>query len=545
MKTRYFICSLVSLLVCATSFAQNHSGIELFNLGELTTAKQLFEGSKGVSPDISYYYLGEIALKEGKNSEALEYFNKGINADSDAVFCSIGKVKIEQKASPKELSKELKNIQKKNKKDIAVLVQIAKAYWDVDMIADAESTLSAARSIDKNSALPYLLGGDILLKKGNIGEAASQYEQAYTFDPSCVVAYIKNALVYETTNSTTSINTLKSGLEANPNNTLINKYLADIYYHHGFYQQAIDAYNLFFQSNNQSLADLKNYAASFYFTDNYEKALEIIQEVLAVDPNNRVMNRLLMYTFDKQKKFDKALDASEKLFALSPDDTQTPLLANDYIVYGDILRENGDLDKAIVQYEKAIALDTDKLDVLKDIAGKLVNANRFVEAGKLFDRYIELAKETESSDYLLMGIAYYQAAVKASKDEIEKDQTKLVEYTTKAEAAFSMVIDLVPDSYQGYYWRANVKTLLDADLSKGLANDDYLKMIEVIKSNDLDSNINKLVEGYRYLSIYYLYQFDSNKKDSDKQSAKKYAEQVLELNSNDDTAQKILEVLSN
>lgn len=544
MKTKYFISFILSVLMCISSFAQSNKGVEAFLLGDYSVAKQVFEQSKSDLPDLSNYYLGEIALEEGDKTKALEFYQSGLDSDADAVFCLIGKSKLVY--SSDELVKELKDFQKKYKKNVEVLVQIAKAYSDANLPEVALKTLAAAESVGKTPSLAYLMEGDILQSQGKSGAAAGQYEQAYTFDPTCVVAYIKHALLYENTNSTTSIATLKSGLEANPENKLIKRYIGDIYYRHGFYQEAITSYEESFEGEVKSVDLLRNYAASFYFTQQYDKALTEIQKALLIEPDNRVLNRLLMYIYEKQDDFEKALVASQKLFTTGvADDSKSSLLATDYIVYGDILSGVGDFDQALLQYDKAVELDPDKVSVFKDIAVQLSDKEEYSKAGEMYSRYIDRAGNVENADHLLLGIAYYQAAVKASKSEDEVNKAEMPNYITQSEAAFTKFIDLLPDSYQGYYWRANTKTLLDPDLSQGLANSDYEKMIEVILNSDSEVNKNKLVEGYRYLSIYHLYQFDAKKKVEDKEIAKKYAEQVLELNASDATAIKILEVVAN
>ena len=542
---KYIISSLLSIVICCTVSAQVNQAYMLYSLGELEGAQRLYEQSVNQSPDISNYFLGEIALKNEDQSAALAYFEKGISADAEAVYCKIGKAKIELKSDTEELEKVLKGIQKKEKKNIDVVLQVAQAFYDSGLKENALTVLSDARKINKSEPLIYIMEGDFLLGENNnkAGEAASQYEMAYGFDSQCVLAYIKYAQLYESSNSTISINTLKSGLESNPDNLLLNKCLGDVYYHHGFYKEAIVAYTKYFEDGTQSLDDMINYAASFYFVEDYDNALKIIQEVLAKVPNNRVMNRLLMYTYEKQQKYDEALVASEKLFT-SDGNSSSSFLANDYIVYGDVLRESGDLDQALAQYKKAIELDATKTETLKDVASKMSKAGKYKESGELYKKYIELSEDKETEDYLLMGIAFYQGANSASKSTDEVEKNTVSELVSQAEAAFTTVIDLLPTSYQGYYWRANAKSLLDADLSQGIANSDYEKMIEVILENKSDSNVAKLIEGYRYLSIYHLYQFDIKKSTEDKVKSIDFADKVLELNGQDETALKIKEALA-
>lgn len=545
---KYLFSSLLSFFICISAFAQDNRGVDYFSLGEIKLAKDVFEKSTRQDPDKSYYYLGEIALKAGNTSEARANYEKGVAANPEAVYSAIGLTKLDMKSTPKEMDKALKDILKKNKKNVAVILEIAKAYFESGMKEDGEKALSEARKADKKSPLIYIFEGDMLTQQAKAGEAAAQYDQAINFDPNCVLAYIKGAKVYESINPSTSTSMLKKALEINPSYAIANKYLAELSYHTGFYNQAIDSYKAYFAGGDYTIDDLTRYAASLYFTDQYAEALNAVKEGLVKEPNHRVLNRLLMYTNSKLKNYDEALAAGDKFFSLPLGNDTIKFLVDDYTAYADVLKEKGEIDRAIIEYEKAIKLDPSKISIYKDIASSLSREGKPVEAGDLYQKYIDLlGDKVEGSDYLQMGSYYYRAAGAVSKAAKEGDaaaQTALNENVAKADAAFAKVMELIPESYQGYYWRANANTLLDQDLTKGLANPYYEKMIEVITGDGNGQNQNQLVEAYRYLAIYYLYQFDANKKADDKAKAKEYAEKVLELNAEDDTAKKIVEYMA-
>ncbi|MDR1742927.1 MAG: hypothetical protein LBR48_03795 [Dysgonamonadaceae bacterium] len=546
MKKLILLSSLFTALFSIAAEAQNTDlAVEYYWLGDLQTSKKLFEQSASQSPDISYYYLGEIATTNKNVDEARSNYQKGVSANPEAIYSKIGLLKLALKSDTKESTKGLNDIAKKSKKDAKVLVEVARAFYENGMVADGDRVLAEARKNDSKSAWPYILAGDRYLKMGKAGDASGQYDQAIHFDAKNTVAYIKSAQIYANTNSTVAINQLKEALAADPSNLIANKFLAEMYYKYGFYPQAIESYENYFKKGNKSVEDITNYGASFYFTDKYDNAIASLKEGLALEPNDRVLNRLLMYSYAKQGKFTEAQAVGEKLFQLSAINggDESKYLLDDYLIYANALKENGQQTKAVDLYRKAIELDKTNKKLYEELASALANDNKLAEAGDEIQRYIDNAETKEAADYLQMGIYYYRASSTVAKSADETEKAKLPAYAAKAIAAFSKAIELTPDSYQGYYWRANTNTLLDQDLTKGLANADYQKMIQLLEPNK-DANKNRLMEAYRYFAIYYLYQYDANKSADEKAKASDYASKVLSISPDDETTKKIVEYLN-
>lgn len=563
MNMKYLFSSILSFMICISALAQNNRGVDYYSLGENKLAKETFLKSVQQEPDLSYYYLGEIALNEGKPDEAKANYEKGIAVNPQSIYCAIGLAKLNYKSDPKELSKALKDIQKTAKKDISVLLQIANAYYQSGMPEDGAKMLDEARKVDKKSPLIYICEGDMYAKANKIGEAAAQYDQAINFDPSFVLAYIKGAKVYETISPSTASSMLKKVLEIDPNYAIANKYLAELSYHTGFYPQAIESYKAYFAGGDYTITDMVRYAGSLYFNKNYDEAKKAINEGLAKDPNNRILYRLLMYSNNDTKDYDAAEMAAEKFFSLPLETDTTKYLVQDYTTYANILKEKNDISKALDEYEKAIKMDPEKVSIYKDIASTLSKEGKYMEAGDIYQKYIDVqGDKAENGDYLQMGSYYYRggsiiarslAELKKAQtagntnlnDSIANTQSELQKFVSKADTAFAKLVNMMPDSYLGYYWRANVNSLIDQDLSKGLANPYYEKVIEIItKDADQKDNQKPVIEAYRYFAIYYLYQFDAKKKTEDKDNAKMYAEKLLEIAPDDATGKQILDYMN-
>ncbi|SHG09186.1 tetratricopeptide repeat protein [Dysgonomonas macrotermitis] len=543
MKKKYLLGAFLGLLLSTPIFAQSNLGADYLNTGELKVAKEIFEKQVSQSPAEAYYYLGEVAYKEGNTAEAKSNYEKGLAASADFVLNNVGLGKLLLKTNPKEAEDQFSIALKKDKKDVRVLVAIAEAYYANNMAQKGEAKLADARKADKKSPLIYLLEGD-LKAKTNVGEAAGSYAQAYNFDPTCAVAYIKSAQVYEAVNPTLAIEMLQKAVEINPNYTLAYKMLGSIYSHNGQYADAIEAYKKYFAQGAYDVSDLTRYAAALYFTKQYDEAKKLINEGISKEPNNFVLNRLLMYSYLQSKDYTDGLAVGDKFFSLDKGDSE--YIVQDFMTYGELLSKNNQLDKALLQYEAAVKLDPSKSTVYKEIAMACVEGNQYADAAKYLQQYVDKADPAivEATDYFNIGRYSYMAGTAAQKDTVDVDApVKAKALLQQSDKAFATVSERIPDSYLGYFWRARANAALDPETTEGLAKPYYEKVIEIALSKDDGSNNNELIEAYRYLSYYYYLAFDKSKSASDKDAVKSYSEKILALDPENGVAKQLLEAV--
>lgn len=531
---KYFLGSFLSLMISISALAQNSPGADYLSLGELKLAKEYFQKVLRQSPAEANYYLGEIAFQEGKTAEAKSYYEQAIAGNPESALGAIGLAKLQLKSDPKGAEDQLKEIQKKNKKDVTVLLAIAQAYLDNGMKEKALEKLQDARKADKKSPYIYIFEGDMLAKENKPGDAAMQYDQAINFDANCVLAYMKGARVYEFINRKTATDMLKKVIEINPNYSIAYKALADVSYRDGFYPDAIAAYKEYFKGGDYTIEDITRYAAAEYFTQQYNEAKTLISEGLSKEPNNFVLNRLSMYTSADLKDYAAAVSAGDKFFSLPKANDTIKYLKQDYLAYANSLSETGDKAKAIEQYKKLIELDPSNVDIYKEIATICANEKMYPEAAEFYKKYTELGGEKiDAQDYYQLGLYYTNAGRAAKADTInvsaEQAKAKSVEFYKLADGAFTTVSERMPDSYLGFYQRARTNFELDPDSELGLARPHYEKTIEVILAKNDGENTRILIEAYSYLSYFYYLQFDKTKKAEDKANVKLYAEKVLEL----------------
>ncbi|NDW17951.1 hypothetical protein D0T53_03340 [Dysgonomonas sp. 216] len=551
MKKRNLMKAFLVLLVSSISisaYAQN-LGADYFNTGEIGVAKEFFNKNMSNNQAEANYYLGEIAYSEGNISEAKSYYEKGLAASSDYALNNVGLGKVLLKENNQKAAEDMfSEAIKKNKKDVKVLIAVARAYY-INGIKDKpmQKALEDARKADKKSPYVYLFEGDMLKDANDPGGAAGQYAQAINFDPQNTEAYIKTAQVYETINPNLAIDNLNKVLEINPEYKLANKSLGSIYYRNGQYGKAIEAFSQYFAGGVYTTDDLTQYAASLYFSKRYDEAKKLIEEGLNKEPGNFVLNRLLMYSDFDSKDFEKGLAAGDKFFSI--DKGTSEYIARDYLTYAQILAENKMYEKAFSQFELAIKIDQENADTYKLAGEVLSKAGLPAEAAEYFKKYIDKAGENAVAlDYFNMGRYYYMAATKANNDSVADALPKAKTYLSEADSAFSIVTVRVPDSHLGVFWRARTNALLDAILAKEsealpvLARPYYEATIEILSAKE-GNNTSELKEAYRYLSSSYYFAFDSSKNADDKNKTIEFSKKLQELDPDNAQAKQLLDAL--
>lgn len=528
---KYFLGSLLSFIISITALAQNNPGYDYLSLDEIKLAKDYFEKNLTKSPAEYHFYLGEIAYKEGNLAEAKSQYEKASSANAESSFGAIGLAKLELKSNTKEATKTLSDIQKKNKKDISIGLAVAKAFLDNGMTAETTKAIQDLRKADKKSPYSYILEGDMLAKENKPGEAAAQYDQAIYNDPNSVLAYMKGAKVYEFINRKTATELLRKAIEIRPDYKIAYKDLADLNYREGVYAEAISAYKEFFSGGDYTVDDIRRYAGAQFFTGNYEDAKKVITEGMQKEPNDFVLNRLLMYSLNDSKDYQKGLEAGDKFFSLPlrPGIDTAKYIVQDYLIYGNLKSENGDKKGAVEQFKKAIELDPSKVALLKSIASTSASEKDFAAAAEYYNQYLNMAGVTATAeDYFQLGSYYTSAGASLFSNEDPAIKEKGLALLKKADEAYAKVVELKPDSYLGNYMRARVNYQMDPTSEQGLAKQFYDHTITTLLA-DAEPNKNVLIESYSYLSYYYYLQFDKHKKADDKAKVKEYAGKVLEL----------------
>lgn len=579
-KMKFILSVAFVLTAMPVLFAQSNIGVDSYYLGDYVRAEDFFEKNITENPEEYNYYLGEITFAKGDMIKAASYYNEGLRANAESTLNKIGLAKIKLKDNPKEAESVFNDVIKKNKKEITAVLAVGRAYLSNGMMQQATQQVDVAKKMNDKNPDVYILEGDIIAAGSTtekVGSAAGKYEMATYFSPDYCLGYMKFAKIYEYVSPIMAIEKLKTVIEKRPDYILAYGFLGKLYTQNGFYEEAINMYQTYFKSGIYTVEDIEKYARAYFFTDNFTEAEKLVDEGLGKDPNHFVLNRYKMYIADKMQKTEPGIHAADKFFALR--DT-SGYIANDYSVYASILNRDKTYDKAYAQYDKAIGVEPDNLELYAD-AASMARENKHYAVAALYvkKQMDEKAKLSGRPDYMddvvdinTLGYDYYSAGVSISKNEelveglmksshvIDKLLTSnqnvktdsltdanyfakiySLYYLNKADSVFDILISRTPDSYSGYRYKALTKHAINPEIEDGLAKPYYEKTIDVITKDKQEFSVSDrkaLLEAYNYLGYYYYMKNNTA-------NTILYWEKVLELDPDNKNAKLVLEDIKN
>ena len=225
-----------------------------------------------------------------------------------------------------------------------------------------------------------------------------------------------------------------------------------------------------------------------------EKSLD---DLILLKPNDPVLFRLKAYISYETEQYPEGLQYIEKFFEIQ--DTGK-ILFTDHLYYGRLLIKNQQDSLGIMELVKAAEMDTTKAEIVEEIAKQYSKMKRHEPAINWYTRLLNLKSNNFDNVYYQIGREYYMWAEDTT---ITADSNARMVLYNHADSSFSRVIELKPDSYLGYLFRARTRARLDPETVTGLARSDYEKTLLILEPGDKVKNKKYLIECYRYLAFYF------------------------------------------
>ena len=504
---------LVSLMLLGGSLsalAQGYKdGIEYYKVGQYDNAKELLMrnlNDASTNKSEAYYYLGCLDMKDKKVADAKANFEKGKAADANNPYNLIGLGAVALKnGNAKEAEELFKEAQKLVKKDASVEAAIARAYYEVDPVAyakDIEKATKNAKKYEKGQNPDiWILEGDINAELKKWGEAAGLYEMAFNFDPENIEAYVKYANTYYNVNPDMAITQLTKILEKKPNSALVQRELAEKYYKNEQWAKAAQQYGKYIENPNHFTQDRSRYAFLLFYGQKYDESLALSKELVATlpvnDPQNFYMKRMAFYNLVALKNWNEAEKAAQELFnSTLPEGVKYE--AKDYTDYATTLKELGRTAEALVKYEKAVELNPDKAELLKEISDAYLDAKEYVKSAEAYQRFVDSGKSV-TNDLLVLSQRYSNvAATDTTGLHKENAIAKAIEYAEAINAK-------VPNHPRILFQIALCKSLLDKANTDGNALEAMSNLINLLDQDPANktSKARDYIFAYRYNAVYY------------------------------------------
>ena len=425
-------------------------------------------------------------------------------AQSDNAEWQAGLAKMKEliQVNPAQASDEAGQLLKgKNKKNPELVVAVARAFLDAGKLSEAEEYLALAKKADNKSAAVSVLEGDIAIVQKDAGKACQMYEQAIYFDSKNEQAYLKLADIYKGANPQQAIEKLEQLKSVVPSSVLADKKLAEVYYMNNRFDKASESYARFIHSSETTEDDLVKYAFALFLNHDFEKSLEVANLGLKRNARHAAFNRLAMYNYTDMKRYDDAQKAADAFFNAADKADYSYL---DYMYYGHLLNALKKYDEAVMQYQKAIELDTSKTELWREISNAYEQKNDYTDAIVAYQKYYEaLPADEQTADLQFqIGKLYYGKGTQSDTLTVSLDERKAA--LVSADSVFAVIAQAAPDSYLGNFWRARANSALDPETTQGLAKP-YYEEVAALLVNKNDPRYNSaLVECYSYLGYYYL-----------------------------------------
>lgn len=446
MKSKFLLTLLAGAALSAS--AQGFKdGVEYYRADQPEEAAIIINNNlneAGIDQASAYYFLGQIALKNGNKAKAREYFDKGLGVNPDNAYNYIGLGALAlADGNTSDASRYFKDAKGKAKKDPDMLTEIARAYFVADPVKysdEISKALADAKKAKKNAPAPFILEGDMLAGT-NAGEAAGMYEMAAQFDTDQThpEAYVKYARTYFPVNATFAINKLKDLLDQQPNSALAQRELAEKYYDNNQLTMAAEQYEQYIKNPNSFKKDKQRLVGLLFFAKRYPESYNLASEILREDPANFYMQRLQFYNKKAMGENEAAKAAAETLFANS----KAELNSQDYSQYGDLLQEMGQDTLAVAAFEKAVTIDPKKTSLLKDLSAAYNTAKMYDKAAEAMQKYVDaMGDDVDPNDVFQLARRYQNLAI----TNMDGDQAAFDAAIARAKATMEQVIARVPDN---------------------------------------------------------------------------------------------------
>lgn len=396
-------------------------GIDYYKAGQYGNAKTILTktiSQPSTDQAVAYYYLGqtEIALKNYDAAKA--NFDKGVAANPENGYNYVGLGALDLiKGDPAAADAQFKIAKKYAKKNPELLVDIARAYYDVDPVKyakDVEKNLAQAYKDSKNQEPSiFIFEGDRKLDLDDIGGAAGQYEMAIGFDKTNPEGYVKYAKSYFHVNPNFSIQKLEEFLKVAPNSALAQRELAEAYYKANFWKKASDMYGKYIQNPNHFPEDKARYSVLLYWSEDYPNSLKIANEVLADQPDNFQAQRIRVVDEVMLEQFENAVKHGEEFFANNPGGAFTPI---DYTSLADAYTGLGQNDKTIEVYERGAKAFPESSEIYNGLSSAYSTAKEYRKAAEAFDKYLANIEKKSLQDLFTASGKWLNVAATAGDD---------------------------------------------------------------------------------------------------------------------------------
>ena len=480
-----------------------------------------------------YFYYGENFFQHDDADLELAHgqWQKGLGIDPNCQLNTVGLGKYQwykgdTTAGRANFNKALAATKNKNAE---VMRQIAKVLVNAPKkdLKGAVALMTTAIKLEPKNIENHLILGDAqqLLNPSNGSLAIKSYNDALGIDPKSAKAIVRTAELYKRAKNYSLANDkFKEAQAADPTYAPAYRLNGELNIQFNKSAAAVENYTKYLELNNSVEARYR-YATALFTGKNYCEAIPELENIESKGFSNLYTKRMLAYSIYEcneagektPENYKRALAESDKFFATAAADK---VIAEDYSKKGTILSRLGNDSLAIIELDKAIAVDPSSAgDLYTDMA-------RIYTKNKQYDKVISTFEKKANGNYAVLnaqenldlGKAYYFGPM---------------DYV-KADSSFARLNRLSPSYAAGFIWKGRSSYKLeDPKNIQYAAQPAYEQFVTLLTEEDKANPAYKsfIIEAAKYLGDYYV-----NSKMKDTEKAKVYWGMVQTLDPADKQA---------
>jgi tetratricopeptide (TPR) repeat protein len=389
----------------------------------LSEAATAFEKELQLSPNDFYanFFAGVVASSENKHAKAVQYLNKAaqISPKRGEVYLFLGQSQIELNdnvAAEKNLRKavELEGKDEKAKSQgRRTHFLLGRLLLKTNRKDEGEKELAISRKFQQESLdsarseINQILGQVVENTSAVNNDKSENLNSQSNLSPetkkiklylSEILAQAYNNLgVIATQNNLLdeAVAKFSAALEWKPDFPNLNRNLGIITFRGGQYDKAIAPLSRQLQLNQKDTLIRQMLGASYYFTNNFAKAIETLKPIETALTSDAELSYFYGISLIRQKRNTEAIPIFNKLANISQKTPESLF----YAAQGFMIL--GDYERAAKEFRTVILLAPETSKANYFIGQALIRLNRYAEAEKFFSRELEINPSDALSKYHL------------------------------------------------------------------------------------------------------------------------------------------------
>jgi len=405
------------------------------------------------------YVAGRDLQEKLRITDSIQHFDKAISLDPNFALAELNRANVSPTA--KEFFDHLKKavtLSEKASDGERMLIQATEAGANGNQTKQRETLERLVATYPNDERAHFNLGG-YYFGQQDYKQAISHYKKATELDPTYSTAF--NILGYayrQDENYNEAENAFKKYIELIPNDPNPYDSYAELLLKMGRFDEAITQYNKALAVDSNFLNPHFGIAAALTYEGKPSEAIAELQKMTSkarTDGERRTALFGQMVVAADSGKLDQALAEVQKQYDLGQKTNDTPALAGDLQLKGNVLLEMGKLADAKQAYEQALktTLDSNQSKEIKDntslfhhynLARIAIEQKDLPTAKKETDEFRKGAETAKNSN--LIKLAHELAGRIALQ---EKNYDAAISELAQANAQNPEVLFLTGEAYQG------------------------------------------------------------------------------------------------